>query len=448
MDLLVWPTVKAQLYILEARKVKNAVGRDRIRRNKDALRELRCLQEILGDIHAGDFGRAAPERRRAAADAANQWADLQVAARAEGRTAEELCQVPLSIRRYLLVSPGPSLGPFRSLCAKGGTFLDSGTSAPSTRAPSTTAVFQEMDSHSTAPTDGQSEASYLAALAASDGRPASTSLDLRAGTIGSGQRMSCEQLEKLATELRDQLDEEHTSLMASIEEVQQMMEVEVADASLMPSLSDLESFCSQVDMALARFPASTAPSSPSASSGSCRDRRCRSAVCTPVLEAKDSCDDADTSHEQKVESAAELDQSFKRLHWTPQAGEDLGIQRDPEEQSVRLEQVTGTSSSSVGFSGQRPRWADMASDSESDQELRHHIQPITVSAVRSVAECNRCQQVRGRNCFSRRAWRQARGSGAEGSRAPTGASCLVCSKSSSALPVVAGLRDGSWRRVH
>ncbi|CAK0791056.1 unnamed protein product [Prorocentrum cordatum] len=44
-ELLAWPAAKVHLYTLEAAHVKNAVGRERIRRNKDALRELRCLQD-------------------------------------------------------------------------------------------------------------------------------------------------------------------------------------------------------------------------------------------------------------------------------------------------------------------------------------------------------------------------------------------------------------------
>jgi len=98
-ELLAWSAAKVHLYTLEAAHVKNAVGRDRIRRNKDALRELRCLQEILADLHAGEYG--APERRDAAEAAAAQWESLQEVAASRGTTAESLCQVPRSIARFL-----------------------------------------------------------------------------------------------------------------------------------------------------------------------------------------------------------------------------------------------------------------------------------------------------------------------------------------------------------
>ncbi|CAE8627263.1 unnamed protein product, partial [Polarella glacialis] len=83
MDLLVWPTAKVQLYLTEVSQVKKAVGRERIRQNKDALRELRCFQEILGDLHAGQYGRA-PERKRAAKDASSRWELLAAEAQRRG----------------------------------------------------------------------------------------------------------------------------------------------------------------------------------------------------------------------------------------------------------------------------------------------------------------------------------------------------------------------------
>merc|ERR1712046_329116 len=52
---------------------------------------------------------------------------------------------------------------------------------------------------------------------------------------GPGRRLSHAQLDSLVAGLREQLDQEYTSLLASIEEVQGLMEAEVADAGLLPS---------------------------------------------------------------------------------------------------------------------------------------------------------------------------------------------------------------------
>merc|ERR1719401_646717 len=137
MDLLAWPTAKLQLYLLEAAHVKNKVGRERIRRSKDALRELRCLQEILADLHAGEFGHS-PGLRRAAEAVAERWALLLAKERRQGVLQEELCKVPPSMRRFLAARQAPGGGADAAELLKprcGG----SSEAATSTRAPSTSA---------------------------------------------------------------------------------------------------------------------------------------------------------------------------------------------------------------------------------------------------------------------------------------------------------------------
>jgi len=233
MDRLAWCTAKSQLYLVEAAFVKDSVGRDRIRRNKDALRELRCLQEILGDLHAGEFGRA-PERRRKAAEAASTyWAALctAVSKHGGGRSSEEYCKVPPSVKRFLLALPdaaGPG-GPLRAFCGS--------EAATSTRAPSEAAI--DPDGRSTAAESHFSDALGLGeSLASMALRP------------GGGQRLSRDQLQGLATQLREQLDQEHTSLLTSIDEVQGLMEAEVAGVELLPPLEELEAFAVAAEAAL------------------------------------------------------------------------------------------------------------------------------------------------------------------------------------------------------
>lgn len=238
MDRLAWRTAKAQLYLLEAAYVKDAVGRDRIRRNKDTLRELRCLQEILGDLHAGEFGRAPERRRKAAESATSTWAALcsAVAKHGGGRTPEEHCEVPRSVKRFLLALPdagGPS-SPLRGRCGS-----ESGA-ATSTRAPSEAAAASiEPDGRSNATESHLSDTAFLSEVAA-------TAMALRPG---GGQRLCCEQLDRLAAELREQLDQEYTSLLSSIEEVQGLMEAEVNDVELLPPLEVLEAFALSAEAA-------------------------------------------------------------------------------------------------------------------------------------------------------------------------------------------------------
>ncbi|CAK9063671.1 unnamed protein product [Durusdinium trenchii] len=121
----VWRAAKAQLYLSEAAQarcpdfsqggwwaalgleVKRLVGAERIHRNKDALRELSCFQEILGDLHAGQFGRA-PERRQAAEEAQRRWERLKLEAQRHGVKAETICEVPANILSYVYRKLGSS----------------------------------------------------------------------------------------------------------------------------------------------------------------------------------------------------------------------------------------------------------------------------------------------------------------------------------------------------
>merc|ERR1719313_1556688 len=68
---------------------------------------------------------------------------------------------------------------------------------------------------------------------------------------GGGQRLGREQLDQLAAELRDQLDQEYTSLMSSIDEVQALMEAEVAGVELLPPLEELEAFARKAEAVVA-----------------------------------------------------------------------------------------------------------------------------------------------------------------------------------------------------
>lgn len=227
MDRLVWPTAKAHLYLLEAAHVKNAVGREVIRRNKDALRELRCLQEILAELHAGELG-GALERKDALEAAASRWQALNKAAAALSLQPEEVCDIPPSVKRYLRTRPHVTFGEAaRNRCCSetGG--------ATSTRAPSTAA---ELDAQSSA-TETRSEAA--------------TVTEALLGARPIGHRMERNQLDQLAADLKEQLDQEHTSLMSSIEEVQALMEAEVAGVSSLPPRGDLEAFVAAADAALA-----------------------------------------------------------------------------------------------------------------------------------------------------------------------------------------------------
>lgn len=188
MDSLVWPTAKAQLYLVEAAEVKKKVGRDRIHRNKDVLRELRCLQEILAEVHSGALGdvHSADER----------WRSLQEA----GLPTDWVSPV---VQRFLLARSALPCCPA------------SERAASSTRATST---------------------------------PEEVPEEVRSVVRQKGW-LSREQLERLANVLREQLDQEHTSLLASIDEVQALLEAEVR----LPR-AELDAFVAAADEALSAAP--------------------------------------------------------------------------------------------------------------------------------------------------------------------------------------------------
>jgi len=370
---LVWPSTKVHLYVLEAAHVKKAVGRERIRRNKDALRELCCLQEILSDLHAGQFGRA-PERRSAAEVAASRWDAFAVEAQRQGLQTEVLLTVPQRIRPLLVsrtaISPGSP---------KAGTASLLGASSSSTRAPSTATGAQDADMQSVT-TDGRSEATSLL-----DGLLGGVG-DLP-GPVSEKCRRSREQLECLAEELREQLDQEYTSLMTSIEEVQSLMEAEVAGDAQLPSIEELEDFTAQVDQKL--------------------EELCKEAptVALEKLPKRDKKSEEDSSMKTIFEVVPELNQ-------------------EPIQPSIAQK-------------AERPRWADMCSDSDEAEvifgsdEDRPAQKVVCPKNQAAQAQCSRCRRFLGKSFFSRRAWRQVRGLGSEGNRNPESTACHDCSGDSS-----------------
>lgn len=215
----VWQATKAQLYLTERLYVKRIVGRDSIQRNKVALRELRCLQEILSDLHSSSRS-VSPSRLSAIEAAASSWHELQAMSTTRGVAPDELCDVPPDVRQFFQAGHATSSGR-RAQCG-------SETGATSTRAPSTALELDEVRSLGT---DCHSE--HMAHIDGFVTCPSS--------------RTASEQLDHLARELREQLDQEHTSLLASIEEVQGLMEAEVVAPRTLPSFSALSLFVDAVE---------------------------------------------------------------------------------------------------------------------------------------------------------------------------------------------------------
>mmetsp|Transcript_94493 Transcript_94493/g.147722 ORF Transcript_94493/g.147722 Transcript_94493/m.147722 type:complete len:468 (-) Transcript_94493:68-1471(-) len=449
MDLLAWRTAKVQLYLTEAAYVKDSVGRDKIRRNKDTLRELRCLQEILGDLHAGNFGRA-PERRRKTVEVAkSRWTALCKAA--GSRSVETLCEASPSVKRFFTALPDGTITTPRA--------RSSGSdAATSTRAPSEAVL--DLDSHSIATESHLSDVPCPA-----DG--AAMSMALRPG---GGQRLSRDQLDRLAAELVEQLDQEYTSLLSSIEEVQQLMEAEVAGVSLLPSLDDLDAFVVNADAALKRLEELEAPSfSPcklmervepvnlatadapadlSLKSPSkvglrhletnhelarralrTQEEKCTLAI-TETLTDRSLCKDSSAtdcelfSEVDKGDSPKSYDSTDDELFW-PQSRwtlqESKAVERDLSEQVctdvVQSEETSQLPSHNVAS---RPRWADL-SDDEGRLNITTRVaqNPHTGRSTRSStaparAMCSKCREELVKEKFSRRAWKLARGLGGAG----------------------------------
>lgn len=226
MQSLVWASSKAQLWHVEAAYVKERVGRERIRRNKDTLRELQCYQEILADLQQGRCGPDA--LRRANEDAAGRWKALHKAAASRGVPPERLCpDAEPRVVRFLRAR-----GVFHNESAGGSGDALGSEAAVSTRCPSTV---QDMDARSTA-TDLRSE--FAAETQEGQQR------------TGRGQRMAHGQLDRLAAALQGSLDEECTALLAAIEEVQSLMEAELQGRIGEPTQAELEAFVVAADAAL------------------------------------------------------------------------------------------------------------------------------------------------------------------------------------------------------
>lgn len=381
MDILVWQTAKAQLYLLEANYVKKLIGRERILRNKDALRELRCFQEILADVHAGEFGRS-PERRQLAKEAADCWHRLLSATTGTPLTPEQALgsfEVSSQIRRLLVghfQNPGCVRSPTMA-AATAGLF----TSSSSTRAPSTVTAAHD-DAVSAATSDIRSEVGDLVSSAVSSNQQR--------------KRLCPDQLNRLAEELREQIDQEYTSLMASIEEIQTLMEAEVAGEAQLPSVEELEAFISHVNEALSNVMAFEADSRIDLSEHAKQSRReAKEADLSPVIEESSSED-------------------------CPRQNASASIVLEALELSERF------TSSTV-----RQRWADMGSDDDIEQaEVLSFCKETETfppkAATATLAECRRCYQQLPRASFSRRAWREARGLCSD--RLRTSAICMDCSK--------------------
>jgi len=420
MDLLVWPRAKVHLYLVEAANVKAAVGRDKIQRNKDALRELRCLQDILSDLHAG--GVAGPPGRREAAEAAIEcWARLRVAAKARGTTPEALCAVPPAMRRFLAArcpAPGAALrlGPALPGAASASEVGALSTRAPSCAGESSTAAGHSFVGLMGPDADVLSLAGSEAGLSAAD--RLSTDLAYGAGAAGLGERraqpsrMSRRQLEELAARLRVQIDEEHTSLIASIDEVQALMEAEVAGAGLLPSRTEMESFCTAVAAALTPevLPSCRTPN------GKAGPVEC---LAEPSLVLAPAVGQAPAPAPVVAKSAVPAPLPEISATFAPTTAPDTEAPLLSPAASAKL----------APSATLRPRWADFASDS--DEEVLAPCDPGPAAEgvpggrgggnAPARAACAACKQHLGRSAFSRRAWREARRGGEATSV------CLACS---------------------
>lgn len=374
---LVWRTAKSQLYLSEAAQVK-LVGPERIRRNKDALRELRCFQEILGDLHAGHFGRA-PERHRAAEEAALRWEMLKSEAQRHGLKAEDLC-APSGERLLSYVQCVGSVG------SPGVSKLDleSGlTICASTRAPST--ALDALDEQSFATAEMVSEITSMV-----------DDITWHATTATARKRRQNTELKKLAIELTEQLDQEYTALMASIEEIQVLMEAEVAGDARLPSVEDLEEFAKQINVALSTLEAPmVAPS----------DASDADAAVSTAVAAVDAVRPQEVP-KASLEAVLEISDVF---------------QETPPEVCPPLVAPLPAVLVPLAERQWRPRWADLASDSDSEAPRKE--------AAAALAPCARCQRSLTRSSFSRRAWRQVRGKGALGERKSDNAWCRQCAES-------------------
>jgi len=358
MDRLVWPTLKAHLCLSEAAHVKNAVGRSRIRRNKQALRELICLQEILCDVYAGEFGRTS-RLHDAAETARRQWIALQCFAAKEGAPIEDLCEIPTRLKAFL----------FGLLPTGSGHVLPSEATI-STRVPSTT-VDCEIQSNA----DSRSDTTALQ--------------DGIALCLPGGQRARAAQLDGLATILQEQLDQEHTLLLSSIEEVQGLMEAELTS---LPTCADLEAFNEAAEFVLAGR---------NLSSGEAVD----------------------------FESGRSVASTF--------------------DNEAQLNFAGCSSNMELEFGRKEPlRWADLVdSDDESTHPTQGCQKGIADCPKRALSQCCVCGKYLDRSGFSRRAWRKARrslrGPDANSEEQPAKAACFGCAMTNTQASRCAKSQDRS-----
>lgn len=383
MDRLVWQTTKAQLYLTERAYVKRIVGRDLIQRNKVALRELRCLQEILSDLHSSTRS-ISPSRLSAIEAAASSWHDLHELSAARGVAPEALCDVPPVVRSFFQARHATSVEQW--------VHCESETGATSTRAPSTALELDEVRSLGTD--------CHFEHMAHTDGCVTCPS-----------SRTASEQLDHLANELREQLDQEHTSLLASIEEVQGLMEAEVIAPRTLPSIGDLSLFVVSVEQMRKK----------SVNAGMCQ---------------------------LNGVPATALSVCSKRGESTPDLASDQVC-------DVQRSNVVVAPGRLLSVEDPRPRWADLSdSDREEvtttrlfcvpgapDEAPPTDLQRTTLHRSAEVqchgsceaarAPCEACGAQLVRSAFSRRAWRRARSGVATGTcedaEAESG-KCLACAR--------------------
>ncbi|CAJ1358780.1 unnamed protein product [Effrenium voratum] len=349
--------LEAQLYLSEASHVKKLVGADKIRRNKDALRELRCFQEILADLHAGHFG-CAPERRSAAEAAAQKWEILTTEAQSRSLMPEALFEASARVLSYVQcfgrsTSPGSSKVVISEENAT--------TCGSSTRAPST--VLPQEETQSLATTEAISELTGFL----DDARP----FDAFGHTALGKTRQSNEQLCKLAAELREQMDQEYTALMASIDEIQRLMEAEVAGDAQLPSIAELQTFTASIDEATRKLHATQANAPAEVCKGSASSASSESGL---LEKRRDSLD-------AKLEAILEIGEVYHSESILPSEPTKMC--------NVQLEDKDDRMLVPAAIRFERPRWADLCSDSDEADAPMPSLTSAKANSTPSLAQCIR-----------------------------------------------------------
>jgi hypothetical protein len=308
----------------------------------------------------------------------------------------------------------------------------------------------------------------------------------------------------LAAELQEQLDQEYTSLLSSIDEVQGLMEAEVAGVELLPPLEELEAFAIAAEAALRSLEHQIAecrqkqkaacklklqdedlmhegtlnqkdpcsPGSPSASHAGVQPETVQSEQLQSELlddvapdgplealrekEARDSTDavvgDSLVKQQVALHNCASPSASSPRRR-----ASGISISFCIEEASAEILRVGGDGRSAAGDAGTsndvmerpaaRPRWADLSDDEEVvlPSAIGRRPCPPRLSAEdalppeasegmaddgsgqeRAKAQCGRCMELLGKENFSRRAWRQARGLGGAGAATAAERAAAIC----------------------